>query len=126
MRVHESRTSSSMTSVLSFRFDAHTHRSLVNYNLHDYDAALSDAEQSLVLDPAWMKGFHRQGLALLALKRNAEAQTVYGQALKLQPHNKVIKSCLKKVTFVVAVVLVLCVLNINIIRGCNSRSEFTN
>ena len=81
-------------------------RSLVNYNLNDYDAALSDAEKSLVLDPAWMKGFHRRGLALLALNRNEEAQAAYEQALKLQPHNKVIKSCLKKVMIVVAVVLV--------------------
>ena len=72
-------------------------RSLVNYNLHDYDAALSDAEESLVLDPEWMKGFHRRGLALLALNRNKEAQSVYEEALKLQPRNKVIKSCLKKV-----------------------------
>ena len=69
-------------------------RSLVNYNLNDYDAALSDAEKSLVLDPAWMKGFHRRGLALLALNRNEEAQAAYEQVLKLQPHNKVIKSCL--------------------------------
>ena len=44
-----------------------------------------------------MKGFHRRGLALLALNRNAEAQAVYEEALKLQPRNKVIKSCLNKV-----------------------------
>lgn len=74
----------------------YSNRSLVNYNLHDYGAALSDAEKSLVLDPEWMKGFHRRGLALMALNRSKEAQVVYEEALKLQPRNKVIKSWLKK------------------------------
>jgi len=74
----------------------YSNRSLVNYNLQDYETALSDAEKSLELDPQWMKGFHRRGLALLALNRNAEAQAVYEAALKLQPRNKVIKSCLNK------------------------------
>ena len=83
-------------------------RSLVNYNLQDYETALSDAEKSLELDPQWMKGFHRRGLALLALNRNAEAQAVYEEALKLQPRNKVIKSCLKKVTLTVLVHVPLC------------------
>ena len=57
-------------------------RSLVNYNLQDYDSALSDADKSLTLDPKWMKGFYRRGLALSALNRNAEAQAAYEEALK--------------------------------------------
>ena len=81
-------------------------RSLVNYNLQDYNSALSDAEKSLALDPKWMKGFHRRGLALSALNRNAEALTVYEDALKLWPRDKMIKFCLKKVT--VPICFILC------------------
>ena len=50
------------------------------------------------LDPKWMKGFHRRGLALLALNRNIEAKDVYEEALKLWPHEKLLKYSLKKVT----------------------------
>ena len=64
------------------------HRSIVNYKLQDFHSALGDAENSLILDPKWKKGFHRRALALLALDRKEEAQAVYKEALKLYPRDK--------------------------------------
>ena len=96
MRTHINKKLSSLHLLTILTYACH--RSIVNYKLQDFHSALSDAENSLILDPEWKKGFHRRALALLKLDRKEEAQAVYKEALKLYPRDKKIKYYLEQVT----------------------------
>jgi len=57
--------------------------------------ALADASKAVELDPKYVKGLFRKGLALHALKRYGDAGQVLTQALDLEPKNQQIKQALQ-------------------------------
>ena len=56
-------------------------------SLKDYTQALSYAEQCIQKNPGFVKGYTRQGAALLGLERLDEAEAAYGKALELDAGN---------------------------------------
>ena len=56
-------------------------------SLKDYDQALEYAEQCIQKNPAFVKGYTRQGAALLGLERFDDAEAAYGKALELDAGN---------------------------------------
>lgn len=56
-------------------------------SLKDYTQALEYAEQCIKKNPAFVKGYTRQGAALLGLERFDEAEAAYGKALELDAGN---------------------------------------
>jgi hypothetical protein len=61
--------------------------------------ALHDAERSVALRPDWHKGWSRKAAALLGLRRYAEAEAAYKEALRYAPDEEVprLQSRLKEV-----------------------------
>ena len=56
-------------------------------SLKEYAQALSYAEQCIEKNPSFVKGYTRQGAALLGLERLDEAEAAYGKALELDGGN---------------------------------------
>ena len=55
------------------------------------EKALDDAESCVKLDPSYIKGVFRQGMALHALERFEEAIPVLAKSLEMEPKNKQVK-----------------------------------
>ena len=72
-----------------------SNRSAAHMALHNFDAALADADECVRLHPGWSKGFSRRGNALHGMRRLEEAKTAYEQALRLDPENGVVKRSLQ-------------------------------
>jgi len=53
----------------------------------DNEGSLKEAQNAVKLRPNWAKGHSRMGLAFLSLGKNAESQTSYIHAVKLEPTN---------------------------------------
>lgn len=70
-------------------------RSACFLKLGHHDKALADAEACIGIDPNYVKGLFRKGLALHAMKRYQEAMSVLSSALKIEPKNKQIKQALQ-------------------------------
>uniref|UniRef100_A0A7S1Z5Z0 Uncharacterized protein n=1 Tax=Trieres chinensis TaxID=1514140 RepID=A0A7S1Z5Z0_TRICV len=71
-----------------------SNRSASFLKLGEHAKALEDATAASVLDPSYVKGHFRMGLALHAMKRYSEALLALGRAEKLEPKNKQIKNAL--------------------------------
>eukprot|EP00936_MAST-01D_sp_MAST-1D-sp1_P001251 g1251.t1 len=63
--------------------------------LGDHAKALEDADACIALNPDYVKGHFRRGLALHALQRYREACPALGRAHELDPKNKQIKQALQ-------------------------------
>ena len=70
-------------------------RSASFLKMGDFDRALADATRAKEIDPTYVKGIFRKGLALHAMGRYEEAIKVLAEASKLEPKNKQIKQALQ-------------------------------
>jgi len=59
--------------------------------------ALEDAEQCVKLNPKWGKGYFRKAVALLALSRASDAETVLQEGIRADPSNNDLKTKLDEV-----------------------------
>ena len=88
---------SSKVSVVEQLFPRHvvlSNRSACFLKLGHHDKALKDGRDAEILDPTYVKGIFRKGLALHALGRYDEAIASLAVALKIEPKNKQIKQAL--------------------------------
>jgi tetratricopeptide (TPR) repeat protein len=62
------------------------------YKLEDWQvsSALADFDQAIVLDPANAEAHARRGMALVILRKFAEAQKAIDQAIALDPNNQIV------------------------------------
>lgn len=65
----------------------YSNRSLMHYNLKDYNKALLDANKALSLNPNHGKAYLRKGNALEELKRYEEALCIYQKGLEVDSNN---------------------------------------
>lgn len=70
-------------------------RSAAFLKLGDHEKALNDATKAQNLNPTYVKGIFRRGLALHAMGRYQEAIEALAAAYKLEPKNKQIKEALQ-------------------------------
>jgi len=91
----ESLPSSSKETCFNERHICYANRSACFLKLGHHDKALMDAEDCLGLDPTYIKGKFRKGLALHAMERYEEAIPVLGACLRQEPNNKQIKNALQ-------------------------------
>lgn len=66
----------------------YSNRSMVNARLGAHSRALEDALATVALSPSWPKGYYRQGTALMALDRHAEAVDALQKSLDLAHEEK--------------------------------------
>jgi len=72
-----------------------SNRSAAFLKLGHHDKALADGTEAARLEPAYVKGVFRKGLALHAMGKYSEAITPLAAALKIEPKNKQIKQALQ-------------------------------
>lgn len=53
----------------------------------EFHLALKDCEECIKLDPQFVKGHIRKGMALLAMKESVKARTAFQRALELEPNS---------------------------------------
>ena len=70
-------------------------RSACFLKLGHHDKALSDASSCVELDPGYIKGHFRKGLALHAQGSYKDAITSFAEAKKIEPKNKQVKDAMK-------------------------------
>lgn len=71
-------------------------RSATQAKLQDFEAALSDADEVIRLQPAYAKGYSRKGTALQSLGRLIEAKSAFEKGLELEPDNKAMQDGLEE------------------------------
>jgi len=74
----------------------YSERSFCHMQLNDAVNALFDANNCILLSPAWIKGYYRKGVALMFLKKYKEAHDVFKAGLKLKPADGDMKEALRK------------------------------
>ncbi|KAJ7265852.1 chaperone [Mycena haematopus] len=62
----------------------YSNRSAAHSGKKEWEDALADAEQCIVVNPSWSKGFARKGAALHGARRYDEAIVAYEEGLKLE------------------------------------------
>ena len=72
-----------------------SNRSASFLKMGEHEKALADATRAQEIDPTYVKGVFRRGLALHAMGRYQEAIQVLAEANKLEPKNKQIKQALQ-------------------------------
>lgn len=70
-------------------------RSAAFLKLGNHEKALADGIRAQELDPTYIKGVFRRGLALHAMRQYEEAISVLAEAHKMEPQNKQIKQALQ-------------------------------
>lgn len=75
----------------------YSNRSAAYAKDENYAAALTDADQTIALNPSWSKGYSRKGSALAYLGRHDEAVAAYEKGLELEPGNEQLASGLAEV-----------------------------
>jgi len=60
-----------------------------------HENALEDAVHCVELQPSYIKGHFRKGLALHAMKRYDEAMPCLVEALRMEPNNKQVQQAVK-------------------------------
>jgi len=66
----------------------YSNRSMVRLNLSKVESALEDAKKCISLDPKFVKGYYRKGMALNRLNEWDDAIAAAQEGLKLEPTNK--------------------------------------
>mmetsp|Transcript_7123 Transcript_7123/g.26200 ORF Transcript_7123/g.26200 Transcript_7123/m.26200 type:complete len:412 (+) Transcript_7123:61-1296(+) len=77
----------------------YANRSACFLKLGQHEKALEDAMTCVELDPGYVKGWFRKGLALHALARYGEAISAFGKAIELEPTNKQAKDAVRMAEF---------------------------
>jgi len=72
-----------------------SNRSAAFLKLGDHSKALTDGAKAQEIDPTYVKGIFRRGLALHAMGKYGEAIQVLAEAQKIEPKNKQIKQALQ-------------------------------
>lgn len=75
----------------------YSNRAMSHLKMDNYGLALEDAKLSIKCDPAFVKGYYREGSAYLALSKLNEARDSFKQAFKLSPKDSDISEKLKKI-----------------------------
>lgn len=70
-------------------------RSACFLKLGHHDKALADADKCIEIDPSYVKGLFRRGVALHAMKNYKDALETLSKAHKIEPKNKQIKQALQ-------------------------------
>lgn len=65
-----------------------SNRAACYQKLAEFALACKDADQCIALDPKFVKGYIRKGLALLAMKKGSDAADAFQKALDIQPDNQ--------------------------------------
>jgi len=74
-----------------------SNRSAAYMGNNQYNEALADAENCTRLNPKWGKGYFRRAVALLALSRASEAETVLQEGIRADPGNNDLRAKLDEV-----------------------------
>ncbi|KAJ2601280.1 hypothetical protein GGF40_001586 [Coemansia sp. RSA 1286] len=75
----------------------HSNACLTLIKLKRYTQALKHAEQCILLEPTWVKGYYLKGLILSSESKIEQAKEVLQKALSIEPDNKQIKDLLEEV-----------------------------
>jgi len=70
-------------------------RSACFLKMGHHEKALADANKCVDIEPTYIKGVFRKGMALHAMGSYEEALPVLGQSLKMEPNNKQVKQALQ-------------------------------
>jgi len=65
----------------------YSNRCAAYMGMNKFEEALADAEQCVVLQPKWVKGYYRKGSALVSLGRHDEAVRAFRKGLECEPSN---------------------------------------
>lgn len=65
----------------------YSNRAACYQKLAEFKMACDDAEQCIKLDPKFVKGYIRKGMALLAMKKSTEAAEAFQSALEIDENN---------------------------------------
>eukprot|EP01104_Vermistella_antarctica_P008444 TRINITY_DN2108_c1_g1_i1.p1 TRINITY_DN2108_c1_g1~~TRINITY_DN2108_c1_g1_i1.p1 ORF type:complete len:555 (-),score=195.52 TRINITY_DN2108_c1_g1_i1:1320-2984(-) len=74
-----------------------SNRSAAYASLNKFEEALADGQKTIDLNPSFIKGYSRKGLALFRLERLEEAQQAYEDGLKIDPENVTLKQGIEEV-----------------------------
>jgi len=74
----------------------YSNRSAAYMGVNKFKEALADAEMCIKIQPKWVKGFYRKGLALMSLGRYEEAAMAFRKGLEYEPANGDLKSKLEE------------------------------
>ena len=77
------------------RHICYANRSACFLKLGHHEKALADAQTCIDLEPDYIKGIFRKGLALHAMGQYQEAMPILAQCLQLEPKNKQVKEALQ-------------------------------
>jgi stress-induced-phosphoprotein 1 len=75
---------------------AFSNRSGAYAAMKQFDQALEDAQKCIQLNPQFVKGYSRQGLALFNLGRLSQAKEAYQQGLTIDGNNEQLKEGLRE------------------------------
>ncbi len=71
-----------------------SNRSLMHYNLGEFNKAIEDAEKAILLKPDFVKAYFRKGKALESIKNHKNALDAYKLGLEIDKNNSLIKEAL--------------------------------
>jgi len=74
----------------------YSNRSMVRLNLNKVEESLEDAKKCLVIDPTFVKAYHRKAQALTRLSEWDEAIAAAEAGMKLEPTNKAFEEIIEK------------------------------
>lgn len=66
----------------------YSNRAACYQKLAEFPLALKDCETCIKLDPTFVRGYIRKGMALMALKEHSKASSAFQKALDLDPNNQ--------------------------------------
>lgn len=74
----------------------YSNRAACYTKLMEFDRAITDCNESIRLEPTFIKGYLRKANALVAMQKHQEAMSVYRKALELEPDNQEAKQGLQR------------------------------
>lgn len=85
-----------------YRSILHANRSMCHLGMNKFEEAATDAAKSIELDPEYVKGHYRHGMALVKLLRWEEARDAFQKGCDMKPDDKEMRAQLDKVLFSIA------------------------
>lgn len=79
-------------------FKIYSNRAACYQKLAEFHLALKDCEECIRIDPTFVKGYIRKGMALLAMKDISKATTAFQKALELDPNSAEARDGYRKCT----------------------------